>query len=224
MATRSTRLGGLVRRLRLRRSGYREFIRGEGNIIQTDGALLSNVHVDIQGERNRILIGAGCKLYNLTFHLRGSDQVVEIGPGCRVTRGGQFWLEDDRCELRIGREASMVEAHLAVTEPGSKLVIGEECMLANDIDVRTGDSHSILEVSTGRRLNFAEDVSIGRHVWVASHVVILKGVSIGADSVVAAGSIVTQSCPPGSLLAGNPARVIKSGISWNRERITKSEA
>ncbi len=115
----------------------------------------------------------------------------------------------------------MVEVHIAVTEPGSKVVVGEECMFANDIDIRTGDSHSILDAATGKRINFAENVTIGDHVWVASHAIILKGVEIGADSVVAAGSIVTKSCAPGSLLAGNPARVIREGISWKRERIAK---
>jgi acetyltransferase-like isoleucine patch superfamily enzyme len=219
MATISTRLRGLARRLRLRRSGYREFIRGEGNDFQAARALLSNVHVDILGDRNRILIGEGCKLYNLTLYLRGSDQVVEIGPNCRVTRGGLFWLEDDRCELRIGQGTSMVEVHIAVTEAGSKVVIGEECMFANDIDMRTGDSHSILDTSTGERINFAENVTIGRHVWVASHVIILKGVELGENSVVAAGSVVTRSCKPGSILAGNPAKAIKDGISWIRERM-----
>jgi len=110
-----------------------------------------------------------------------------------------------------------------VTEPGSRITIGEECMFANDIDIRCGDSHSIIETASGNRINFAEDVTIGRHVWVAAHAIILKGVTIGADSVVASGAIVTRSCEPGSILAGNPARVIKSGISWNRERILKSE-
>jgi len=118
----------------------------------------------------------------------------------------------------------MVEVHIAVTEPGSKVSIGEECMFANDIDLRCGDSHSILDAASGERINFAEDIAIGRHVWVASHVIILKGVSIGADSVVAAGSIVTKSCEPGSLLAGNPAKALKTGITWKRERIAKRNA
>jgi acetyltransferase-like isoleucine patch superfamily enzyme len=214
------RLRKLLRRIFLR-TGYKEFIRGQGNVFQAQGALLSGVSLDILGDRNRITVGEGCKLYNLKFHIRGSDHRIEIGPNCWVTRGGVFWIEDDHGELHIGPQTSMVEISVAVTEPYSKIVIGEGCMFANDIDIRTGDSHSILENESGKRINFAADVTIGDRVWVAAHAIILKGVNIGADSVVAAGAVVTKSCEPGSILAGNPAKVIKAGISWKRERIAR---
>jgi acetyltransferase-like isoleucine patch superfamily enzyme len=216
-----SRLVRIARRLLLGEPRLSRSIQGQGNLFQADGARLFNVELDIIGDRNRITVGEGSTLINLKFHLRGSDQVVEIGKNCRVTRGGLFWMEDDHCSLIIGQSTSMVEVHIAVTEPGSKVVIGEECMFANDIDVRSGDSHSILDASTGERINFAENVIIGRHVWVASHAILLKGVELGEDSVVAAGAVVTKSCEPGSILAGNPAKVIKSGISWKRERMAK---
>lgn len=198
---------------------HREYIRGEGNVVQAEHALLTGVSLDILGDRNRITIGEGCRLHNLKVHIRGSDALIEIGRDCRVTRSGVLWIEDDGCQLLIGAGTTMVEVHIAVTEPRSRIVIGEGCMLANDIDIRSGDSHSILDAATGKRINPAEDVTIGKHVWVGAHAVILKGVSLGEDSVVATGSVVTQSCEPGSLLAGNPAKVVKTGITWKRERI-----
>jgi acetyltransferase-like isoleucine patch superfamily enzyme len=94
-------------------------------------------------------------------------------------------------------------------------------MFANDIDIRTSDSHAILDARTGERINPARNVIIGDHVWIASHVVLLKGVEIGHDSVIAAGAIVTKSCGPGVILAGNPATIIKRDITWRRERKPK---
>jgi acetyltransferase-like isoleucine patch superfamily enzyme len=219
------RLGRFTRRvLRGERvSGLREFIRGQGNSIQAEGARFVGAELDIIGDRNQILVGEGSVLYHLKIRIRGSDQRIELGGNCRIARGGLFWMEDDHCLLMIGANTTMVEASIAVTEPGSKVVIGEECMLADDIDIRAGDSHSVVDAATGDRINFAEDIIIGRHVWIAAHTVILKGVTIGADSVVASGAIVTRSCEPGSILAGNPAKVIRSGISWQRDRILKSE-
>jgi acetyltransferase-like isoleucine patch superfamily enzyme len=56
----------------------------------------------------------------------------------------------------------------------------------------------------------AESITIEDNVWITMNAVILPGVTIGKNSVVAAGAIVTKSVPPNSLVAGNPARVIKT--------------
>lgn len=204
-------------------SGLRESIQGLDNSIHANGARFVNVQLDIVGDHNQIMFGEGSVLNNLKIRIRGSDHRIELGRNCRISKEGVFWIEDDHCLLSIGSNTTMVEASIAVTEPGSKVVIGEECMFANDIDIRVGDSHSVVNATTGERINFAENIEIGRHVWIAAHTVILKGVTIGENSVVASGAVVTRSCDPGSILAGNPAKVIRSGISWQRDRILKSE-
>ena len=218
-------LGRLARRaLRGERViGLRESIQGQGNIMEANDARFVGVQLDIVGDRNRIKIGPGSLLHNLTIRIRGSDHRIELGRNCRISRDAVFWIEDDHCLLSIGSNTTMVDASIAVTEPGSKVVIGEECMFANDIDIRVGDSHSVLDTITGKRINYAENIEIGRHVWIAAHTVILKGVIIGENSLIASGAVVTRSCDPGSILAGNPARIIRSGITWQRDRILKNE-
>lgn len=201
--------------------GLRRSIRGKGNVLQADGVVFDSVELDIIGNDNTIVIGPGSRFNNVRFRVRGDGHRIEFGPNCRVSRGGVFWFEDDGCRLQVGRNTSMVEAHIAVTEPGSSIVIGEDCMFANDIDIRTGDSHSVIDPASGERLNHAADVVIEDHVWIAPHVVVLKGVRIGRDSVVATGAVVTKSFGPGVILGGNPASVIKSGISWKRERLAR---
>ncbi len=53
------------------------------------------------------------------------------------------------------------------------------------------------------------DVTIGENVWIGAKCLILKGVTIGNNAVIAAGSVVTRSVPENTLVGGNPARVIK---------------
>lgn len=53
--------------------------------------------------------------------------------------------------------------------------IVKDRMFAYDIEVSTGDSHAITDVITKQRINFAKNIEIGDHVWVAAHVSILKG-------------------------------------------------
>jgi acetyltransferase-like isoleucine patch superfamily enzyme len=96
-------------------------------------------------------------------------------------------------------------------------------MFAYDIDVRTGDSHSIISQSSNERINYAKDIFIGDHVWIAAHSILLKGSSISENSVVATGSVVTQAFEKkGIIIGGNPATQIKEGITWSRKRIYKA--
>jgi acetyltransferase-like isoleucine patch superfamily enzyme len=200
------------------RKGIRRSIRGTGNVFQVQDVSFTNLELDILGDNNVIVIGPGSRFNNVRFRVRGSNHRIEFGPNCKVSRGGNFWFEDESCTLKVGRNTSMVDVHIAVTEPGSKVTIGEDCMFANDIDIRTGDSHSII-AATGERLNFPADVVIEDHVWIAPHVVILKGVHIGVNSVVATGAVMTKSCGSGVIVGGNPAVEIKTDISWKRERL-----
>ena len=195
-------------------------IRGKGNVFDSDGASLSEVRVEIIGDNNRIKVAPGCVLSNVYFRIRGSGHQIEFGENCRISRGAVLWFENEDGILRIGPGTTMVEVHIAVTEK-SKVIIGEDCMFANDIDIRTGDSHSVIDTQTGERLNFAGDVIISRHVWIAPHTVILKGVTIGENSIVATGAVVTKSCEPGVIMGGNPAKAIKTGVSWKRERVAR---
>ena len=209
-----------VRRLLRGQAGeVQKTIRGQGNVFNADGAKLSGVQVEIIGDNNLITLGTGCVLSNVYFRIRGSGHRIEFGENCRISRGAVLWFEDRDGILQVGSGTTMVEVHIAVTE-NAKVIIGEDCMFANDIDIRTGDSHSVIDTQTGERLNFAGDVVISRHVWIAPHTVVLKGVTIGENSIIATGAVVTKSCEAGVIMGGNPAKIIKSGVSWKRERVS----
>lgn len=92
----------------------------------------------------------------------------------------------------------------------NKIVIGEDVAI----------SHNVLIIDcNGHNLDCKEDVGkpihIGNHVWIGSKCIILKGVTIGDNSVIAAGTIVTKDVPPNVLYGGNPARIIRENCTWN---------
>jgi acetyltransferase-like isoleucine patch superfamily enzyme len=93
-----------------------------------------------------------------------------------------------------------------------EITIGSDCAIAWGLTLIDTDFHHVL-VDEKKRNN-SEPIKIGNHVWIGANCSILKGVTIGDNSVVAAGSIVTSDIPPGSIAAGNPAKVFKSDISW----------
>ena len=116
-----------------------------------------------------------------------------LRPGARITVGSNS-----------GLSGTVICAAAAVD-------IGEECLIGADVQIVDTDFHAI--EPQGRRFSHpagieASPVRIGRNVFVGTGSKILKGVSIGDDSVIGAGSIVTRDIPPGVIAAGNPARVI----------------
>ena len=111
------------------------------------------------------------------------------------------------------------EANLAVTEIGTNLTIGKDCMFSRSIHIATIDSHSTIYALTGERTNPAEDITIGNHVWLGYCANIGKGVMIGGNAVVAGHSVVTKSVTPGTIVAGALAIVVKNGNTWTRDRL-----
>jgi len=215
-------LGLIVRRLYYRKplNSITRKIYGTNNLISQKNAILNKITLDIDGNNNSIQIMKGCILNHLTFYIRGNNHSIVINENCFFARG-TIWFEDSGCTLFIGERSTFQgEVHLALTEPGSRLSIGRDCMFSSDIDIRTGDSHSIISQESKRRINYAMNVDISDHVWIGAHSIILKGSSIPENSVVATGSVVTRRFETkGIIIGGNPAIQLKEGITWSRERI-----
>lgn len=200
-----------------KRYARRSNISGSNNIISDKGVSL-DVKYDIVGNNNLVQIMKGSILSDVTIRMRGDNHQLIIGENCHFL-GGSVWFGNSSCQIRIGQNTTIESAHLAATEPDRKIIIGEDCMLANGIEFRTGDSHSIIDNDTKKRINWAKDIIVGDHVWIAAHSIILKGSTIGNNSVVGTNSLVTSSIPAHSIAVGIPAKVIKSNINWVRELI-----
>ena len=90
---------------------------------------------------------------------------------------------------------------------GADIVIGDSCMIASGVYITDADWHGIYDrIAFGR----AVPVCISDNVWIGDRAMICKGVSIGRNSIVAAGSVVVKPVPDNVVVAGNPARVVKS--------------
>lgn len=115
---------------------------------------------------------------------------IEIGEGCTFSNGAALISESE------GKA------------PG--IAIGRACVIGSRFRCYDSDFHGVAahERDTPRSVKMAA-VSIGSECFIGENVIVLKGVSLGDRCVVGAGSVVTHSFPADSVIAGNPARLVK---------------
>ena len=188
------------------------------NVVSCKGAFLNNVKFHIIGHNNQIIIGKKARLNCCKITVLGNNCSIILGGGSTIISNTSIWCQDDNCRIHIGNDFTMEGGHIASTE-GEQITIGNDCMFSNDIEIRNGDSHSILKAGTEERTNWAKSVHIGDHVWLTAHVRVLKGSTIPSHSIVANSSVVTHKLEtPYSIYGGNPVKLLKTGIDWDRNR------
>lgn len=203
---------------------YKIYIDGNNNkvIINENTQIYGANHqlFFISGHNNTIVIGKNCIIRETSFFIKGNNNQIKLGDGISTIKV-EYHIEQNDNNLTIndgctfhGRESCPI--HIALDESTS-ILIEEDCMFSNGIQMRSTDSHSIIDLS-GNRLNYAKNIIIGKHCWIGLNAIILKGVTLSHNTVVAAGSICTSNYnEPNTVIAGNPAIVVKHSIDWDRK-------
>lgn len=110
--------------------------------------------------------------------------------------------------LTIG-DANIFSNNVSIVANG-EIAIGFGCQIGDQVSVYDCDFHEINPQTRCQSVGPVRPVSIGNNVWLGSRVMVLKGVTIGENSVVAAMSVVTKSVPANCIVGGNPAKIIRS--------------
>ncbi|UGS38816.1 acyltransferase [Capillimicrobium parvum] len=170
---------------------------------------------DIEGDDATIALAPGASLHRCRIIVRGHRARVAIGAGVEI-RETTLRIDADDGTILVGNASNCFGGALLVHEDGLSVVVGEDCMLSRDIFVRTSDSHSVVDMLSGDRINPPASVVLGDHVWVGAEARIQKGVTVGEHAVIGANTVVTHDVPPHTVVAGNPARVVREDVTWRR--------
>jgi SAM-dependent methyltransferase len=202
----------------------RETLRGKGvNIGEAGiGSLLylnsnqTNLNVQILGggSRSRIFLGP-CRSFTGVFQCLGDDAMVVFAGSPGEPIGLSADLINDRATMYVGA-GGVCYGVRGTIESENSIVIGDGCLMSDQIELRGSDSHAIIAFDSGRVINAPGSILLEPRVWIAQGVVILKNVIIGHGSIVATRSVVTRNVPPFCLVAGVPARVTRTAVSWHR--------
>lgn len=98
--------------------------------------------------------------------------------------------------------------HNLVILDGAKVKIGNHVFIAPNCCLSTAE-HPIDHEQRNAGIEYAEPITIEDNVWLGANVVVLSGVTIGKNSVIGAGSVVTKDIPKGVIAVGNPCRVLR---------------
>lgn len=108
--------------------------------------------------------------------------------------------------IKVGRNV-FINQNCTMYDLGG-IDIGDDVMIGPNVSIITS-GHPI-EPSQRHTSVIAKPIVIKRNVWIAASVTIIGGVTVGENSILAAGSVVTHDVPPNTLVGGNPARFIRS--------------
>jgi acetyltransferase-like isoleucine patch superfamily enzyme len=151
-------------------------------------------------------------------NIRIGKCVTLIGERAAPVSIGVWGRELDSGSITIG--------DYVLISPGTRIsasdeiTIGDSVMIANGVYLTDSDWHGLYDRTA--RDERVTPVRIEDNVWIGDHATVLKGVTVGRNSVVAANAVVTRDVPANVVVAGNPARVVKE-LDPDREMKTRAD-
>ena len=167
---------------------------GQKHKISVEGAIYNSV-IEVYGTNNKIIFDEGSQVHDATIILRGNDLLFYIGK-CSAIGGGRFII--------MGQS--------------NHITIGMNCMLSDHLQIWSTDSHPIYDADMNI-INPSAPIIVNDGAWIGSCATVLKGVTIGEGAIIGMNSVVTRDIPAHSICVGNPAKVVKSNVTWRCEYI-----
>lgn len=175
----------------------------------------------------RIFAGLASRWRNLYLRLRGvhfggyviirrdvevarNHGDIEIGRGVSLDRGVVLLVVGNsggNIRLRIGEDTYINRG--TMLDAASELVIGRDCAIGPGCYLTDHDHRFVANTPPLQLPLVTRPTRIGNRVWIGARAIVLKGVSIGDDAVIGAGSVVTRDVPSATVAMGVPARVMR---------------
>jgi FkbH-like protein len=187
---------------------------GRGNSIEIDSTSNIKTPIRLRGDNNQVFVGRNVQLHGTAFEIVGNNCSIVLHDD--ISWRGIIRCRRNDSHIRIGRKTTAMHAVLTLHEAG-RISIGEDCMFSGDVRLDVSDMHSIMDRTTGERINQPRDITIGDHVWLGHGVMVLKGCQIGSGTMVGAKSLAGGIIPENVVAAGVPARVIRENVEWSRK-------
>lgn len=183
----------------------------QSNMLAIQGAKVIKCKFGICGKNNEIEIQNGANVCYTSIQIDGNGNHV-ILDGCSGILS--ITLRGNGCLIHIHKDSSFEDAYMVCMGQNNSIMIGESCMFSGRVEFWNSDTHLITNLDN-QPCNPSKPIVIGNHIWGGKYAKVLKGVTIGDNSIIGMGAIVTHDVPANSIVAGNPAKVVKSDVNWH---------
>jgi len=163
----------------------------------------------------KVTVGAGCR-FTVPVRVGGGKGTLHIGASTNLGYSmaprlglGTILLQPRSADSQVVIGSKNAFSNNVTICANQEIRIGNGCQIGDLVAIYDSDFHEVNPCTRNLSLGRSIPVVIGNNVWLGSRVIILKGASIGDNSVVGAGSIVTKSLPDNCLAVGFPARVLR---------------
>ncbi len=183
---------------------------------------IPGMEILITGTNNHVYLSSGMRFELCKIHLHGNGAKIRIGKSVNLILG----LFVHTCcgnnqKLEIGDNFSTHGTSVFLNEGNTSLTIGTNGMFSSGVTIWPTDGHTILDQETKQVLNFPKPVIIGDNVWMGQGSRVQKNAHIPSNTIIGAGSVVAKEfIDENTVICGNPARVVKRGIIWDRDNPT----
>lgn len=160
---------------------------------------------------------------NTTIQFNGNMATITI-KSSEDTIDSAYMSAEAYGEIFIDKDSKFTSPNLTLIannntkENPSRIIIGKNALISNDVLMRTSDGHALFNLGEELPYNAPQDIIVGDNVWIGTRTVILKGSTIPSNSVIGACSLINKKFDKeNTIIVGNPAKVVKENIFWKRK-------
>lgn len=193
---------------------YGKFIKSFSNSI------FNNFCISVYNDNSIVKLKFPMEVYSSSIRVGSNSSYLEIGNNVLIRNSLISCECGNQPICKIGKYTTFGGVIIDVHDVSS-CIIGEYCMFSYDVCLRCSDGHVIFDKDNKEILNIPKNnMIIGNHCWIGHRAILTKNVILPNNTIVGTDSLVTKKFTEEyTAIAGNPAKVIKTNVDWDRASI-----
>lgn len=177
---------------------------------------LKNTKINFRGKNNILICNYNIKLEDVVLDFNGDNSILFVWSDLSDNFRAVIYSNSTGF---IGRDCSFGSSVKLHIFENKNVVIGDDCVLKDNVFISNSDGHSFYNTDSKDRINFSSSVCIGDHAFLGNNVYVSKGVRLGSGSIVDHGSVIPSYTiiPSNVHVSGNPAKVIKKDMFFTED-------